>query len=222
MNKLKFLFLFSGFITGLMAQQPFRCGTVFVDPRDGQKYPTVLIGNQCWMAKNINTGKQVQYTAQRNNGIIEKTCYQNLKANCDTFGGLYTWGEAVQYDSGSSKKIQGVCPAGWHVPTVEEWRELYKTAGHAQALKVTKENIPAWDGNNTTGFSALPGGLAYDNVFGRKGDWAIFWTATSVNPEYAWSVEMDNYYLHLGTYTDVVITNTYLTLNAFSIRCIKD
>jgi uncharacterized protein (TIGR02145 family) len=79
-----------------------------------------------------------------------------------------------------------------------------------------------WDGLNTAGFNALPAGLAYDAVFGRKGDWAIFWTSTAAGNDYAWSVEMDNYYFTISGVTDMKLTNTYLVRNAFSIRCVKN
>ena len=222
MNKLRIIIVFGAICNYVSAQQPFRCGDTLTDVRDGKKYPTVLIGTQCWISRNINAGTQVQYTNQADNNLIEKTCYQNKKENCDTLGGLYTWGEARQYSKDTAGKVQGVCPLNWHIATVQEWKAVYNTAGNVLKLKAGKTNIPKWDGTNETGFTAVPAGLAYHDVFGRKGDWAIFWTATPANPDYAWSIEMDNDYISFGTKTGMVITNTYLTLNAFSVRCIKD
>ncbi len=206
------------------AQKPFQCGDTLIDSRDGKKYPTVQIGSQCWTAKNLDVGAQVQNTSQRDNKIIEKTCYDNKKENCDTLGGLYTFGEAIQY-AVSAKMTQGVCPMSWHIASKEEFDQLIKSLGkdHAgQKMKSSKKDAPGWDGTNESGFSAIPAGLAYYDVFGRKGGWSVFWTGTSVNPDYSWSVEMDNYYLSLGKYTNVKIMNTYLKINAFSVRCIKD
>lgn len=200
--------------------QDWHCGDTLVDIRDGQKYPTVQIGNQCWIAKNMNIGVQVPTSGQQYNSVIEKTCYDNKAENCEVYGALYTWGEAVQYTV--ADKVQGVCPAKWHVATKTEWETLYQTVVTGQKLKVTKTDSPKWDGTNESRFSAIPAGLGYYDKFGRKGDWAVFWTATSVNPDYAWSVELDNYYQTLSGYSDLKMTNTYLTLNAFSIRCIKD
>ena len=193
-----------------------------IDNRTGLKYPTVNINGTIWMAKNMDIGVMVQNTNQINNKIIEKTCYDNDSANCKIYGGLYTYDEAMKYDSLSG---QGICPDCWHVATKEDWEELYKLSENQdlmQQLKVGKNNIPSWDGNNSTGFSALPGGLAYDNVFGRKGDWATFWTSSSAGKNYAWSIEMDNYYPILSGNSHLIISNVYLKRNAFSVRCVKN
>jgi len=198
-------------------------GDTITDGRNGEKYPTLLINGIQWMTKNMNVGVMVQNTNQSNNGIIEKTAYNNDSTNLDVFGGLYTYGEAMQYNESNP---QGICPDCWHVATKEEWEALYKLVGDnenlMQNLKISKTQFPYWDGNNTTGFNAVPAGLAYDNVFGRKGDWAIFWTSTPADKNYAWSVEMDNYYQVLGKFSDMKMTNTYLVKNAFSVRCVKN
>ncbi len=197
-------------------------GDTITDLRTGIKYPTVTINGTTWMTKNMNVGIMVQNTNQQNNSIIEKTCYDNDSANCTVYGGLYTFDEAMMYDSLSN---QGICPDCWHVATKEDWEELLKLSDRQdfmQQLKVSKQNTPPWDGNNATGFSALPAGLAYDNVFGRKGDWAIFWTSDSSGKHYAWSVEMDNFYPILSGNSHLILTNTYLKKNAFSVRCVKN
>ncbi len=96
------------------------------DNRDGQVYPTVQIGNQCWMAKNLNIGKMIQKKEiQANNGIIEKYCYDNLEEHCNNFGGLYQWREVISYKGNS----QGICPTGWHIPSEAEWQELIQFLG---------------------------------------------------------------------------------------------
>ena len=198
-------------------------GDTITDTRNGEKYPTLIIDGTQWMTKNMNVGVMVQNTNQTNNGIIEKTAYDNDSSNFDVYGGLYTYEEAMQYDKTNP---QGICPDCWHVATKEEWEALYKLAAKdenlMQKLKITKSQFPYWDGDNTTGFNAVPAGLAYDNIFGRKGDWAIFWTSTPADNGYAWSVEMDNYYISLGKYIDMRLTNTYLIKNAFSVRCVKN
>lgn len=219
-KKWKIVFAFLMFGLGLTHAQTWRCGDSLVDIRDGQKYPTIQIGNQCWMARNLNIGNPVTTTSQTNNDSIEKTCYNHLINNCDTFGGLYTWGEAVQYSP--NEKQADICPTGWHIPTLGEWQILHHIVPDGQELKARKTDIPAYDGNNKSGFSAIPAGLAYYDVFGRKGDWAIFWTSSPSTEGYSWSAELDRHYLYLGSFPNLKFTNTYMTINAFSVRCVKD
>jgi len=88
----------------------------FTDARDGKTYNTVLIGTQCWMRENLNIGTRIDGSQnQTDNGTIEKYCYDDLESNCDIYGGLYQWDEAMQYVT--TQGVQGICPAGWHLPT---------------------------------------------------------------------------------------------------------
>jgi uncharacterized protein (TIGR02145 family) len=100
-----------------------------VTDADGNVYPTIQIGNQCWMAKNLNVGRYVPSTVSltpqsnfSNNNIIEKYCYNNKVENCQLYGGLYDWDEAMGYTDGEN--AQGICPAGWHIPGNNDWVEL--------------------------------------------------------------------------------------------------
>jgi len=117
----------------------------FTDSRDNKKYKTVKIGEQTWMAENLN------YKA---NG---SKCYHNDEANCNKYGRLYNWETAT-----------AVCPKGWHLPITSEWEELYKAvdgktykAGYETAMagKRLKAN-GGWGyynhgGTDEFGFSAL-------------------------------------------------------------------
>ena len=106
--------------------EPFPGIPTITDERDGQVYPTVQIGDQCWMEQNLNIGKMIQKKEmQADNGIIEKYCYDNLEEYCDNFGGLYQWGEVISYSSNS----KGICPKGWHIPSEAEWQELIQVLG---------------------------------------------------------------------------------------------
>ncbi len=88
----------------------------------GSSYSTIEIGNQCWMANNLNTGGKINSnTEQANNMVIEKYCYDNDILNCETYGGLYKWNEMMNYHNNG---IQGICPFGWHIHTDAEWFEL--------------------------------------------------------------------------------------------------
>jgi len=155
-------------------------------------------------------------------GGDQKYCYNDIEANCTTYGGLYEWGEAMNYaasincDPCGGSGVQGICPAGYHIPTDLEWsryeycieyniapsgstslsdfqtltgwRGTNSTAGPGAKMKVTSSNTPAWDGTNTSGFSALPAGYRYYGVgsFAGLGSHAIFWSATEGSGTYAW------------------------------------
>ena len=85
-----------------------------VRDQDGNYYKVVKIGTQIWMAENLNVGSQIPLANdQIDNGIIEKYCYYDVTKNCDIYGGLYQWYEAMQYnpgDAGIIGKTQGICP----------------------------------------------------------------------------------------------------------------
>ncbi len=84
------------------------CQTVPIVNYDGQIYNTVQIGYQCWMAENLNIGTMIPGTSNMaNNGVIEKYCYNNTTANCNTYGGLYQWNEMMAYTTqqGTSRHL---------------------------------------------------------------------------------------------------------------------
>jgi len=158
---------------------------------------------------------------QSDNQIIEKTCYQNDKKWCEIMGGLYTWDEAMQY-----QQVElGICPEGWKIPTKEDWQMLVNYLGTEEAglkLKVSSSDSIKWDGNNESGFSALPSGAANHSYFKRIDQWALFWTSTSENKERAWFAQLDSYwYPEPPKYKTLYIGNYYLKTNGFSIRCLK-
>jgi uncharacterized protein (TIGR02145 family) len=136
---------------------------ILTDSRDGQTYKTVKIGNQVWMAENLRFK------------IDDSWCYENSEENCGKYGRLYDWNTA-----------KTICPAGWHLPSREEWVVLGTSAGKVSAGKALKSTY-GWadykgsqgNGTDVFGFSALPGGFRdavggfYDGVNG--GAW---WTAS--------------------------------------------
>lgn len=228
MNKFNsILILFFIFLVPLGYAQEndsFVCGESFTDSRDGREYKTVQIGDQCWMAENLNIGKMVDDMQQSDNGVIEKTCYENDPENCEVYGGLYTWGEAMTYIK--REGTQGICPDGWHLPSRGEWDQLREHLGRGDAgqkMKAKESHDPAWDGNNSSGFTALPAGVGYEARFGRKGHWSVFWTSTEVDEDFAWFSQLDNFwYPRPPKYKKLYIGNHFVKENGFSVRCIKN
>jgi uncharacterized protein (TIGR02145 family) len=169
----------------------------------GESYPTVQIGTQCWLAKNLNVGTMIQgANNQTNNSTLEKYCHNNDPANCTMYGGLYQWGEAVQYQNGASNStspnpaftgnVRGICPIGWHLPSESEWGTLetflggYSVAGGALKSTSVLWISPNSGATNSSGFSALPGGIRFTNgTFNNIGFGAIFWSSSETSNTYS-------------------------------------
>jgi N-sulfoglucosamine sulfohydrolase len=218
------LLLAVGVLAAPLLAQDFTCGNELVDARDGRSYPTVPIGDQCWLGRNLDHGHEVSDALPRDEGAIEKTCYANDPESCRVYGGLYTWTEAMQ---GSREAgARGVCPAGWHLPARAEWQALAEHLGPAtagQRLKARVDHEPPYDGTDDVGFTALAGGSGFRGSFGRQGHWALFWTSTEVSAERAASVQLDRFwYPAPPRYRKLVIDDFYLKENAFSVRCLQD
>ena len=182
----------------------------------GKTYNTVQIGDQCWLKENLNLGTMnVDNENQTDDSIIEKYCYNNDEANCDKYGGLYEWNEAMQYVT--TEGAQGICPDGWHIPTQQEYNILIDAVDSSgNALKAVGQGTYDGAGTNTSGFSALLSGyrksgggftpfLGSRNLHLSSSESASFFVSISMN---------DN--------TDKVDLNGQLKSNGGSIRCIKD
>ncbi len=215
----------------------WECGLPITDSRDGKSYNTVQIGTQCWMAENLNIGTAIMNGTnnQTNNGIIEKYCYNNDINNCNTYGGLYQWNEAMQYVTTPSP--QGICPSGWHIPSDDEWKTLEMHLGMPQSDadatgwrlgglvggQLKERGTTHWASPNNiwnpdSGFLALPGGA---RIYG--GSWfvditthAYFWTSTYSSSTYAIDRELGNTTLRVGRFTTVGQDM------GRSIRCVRD
>jgi len=192
---------------------------VLVDPRDGKTYETVLIGDQCWMAENLNYGTRIDGIGeQTNNSIPEKYCYNDLESNCDIYGGLYQWDELMAY--ATTQGTQGMCPAGWHLATNADWWALYLyvyyQAGLLKEAGTAHWFAPNTGATNSTGLTLLPGGsisrfsMQYMDLQ-MVGD---YWTSTQT--------DADNAQLWLFAYNESHATRPVILKNiALSSRCIK-
>ena len=145
----------------------------------GKTYNTVLIGEQCWLKENLDVGVMIQGSQNAtNNGVIEKYCYNNNPNNCNTYGGLYQWNEAMQYST--TPGTQGICPTGWHMPTTPEIVTLFNTVSFSSnALKAIGQGTGGGAGTNTSGFSALlAGSRSVSSGFTYLGENAFFFHST--------------------------------------------
>ncbi len=189
----------------------------------GQVYNTVQIGSLCWLKENLNVGTRINGSqSQTNNSTIEKYCYNDQESNCDTYGGLYQWNEAMQYVTTAG--VQGICPAGWHLPTDAEWTTLTTFLGGESVAggKMKETGTTHWlspntGATNTSGFTALPGGLLSSNgSFDSLGDYAYFWSTTEYSSTIVW-------YRYLISYYANVFRNGYgYKTDGFSVRCARD
>jgi uncharacterized protein (TIGR02145 family) len=161
------------------------------------------------------------------------TIYGNessTSANATNYGFLYNWYAAKGIITSGGTPTKNICPTGWHVPTDAEWtimiQQLDNTAS-ATALGVQsttagtlmKKNDALWTtntGNNTSGFSALPGGIRdYNGSFGYIRDGAWFWSATETDINYAWNRSLYDLYGDVGR-------NFNGKSVGASVRCLKD
>ena len=180
---------------------------------EGKTYHTVQIGNQCWLKENLDVGTRIDGSqTQSNNGTIEKHCYGNDTSNCTTYGGLYTWNEAMQYVT--TPGAQGICPTGWHIPTKAEFETLKtNVSGDGNSLKAIGQGT----GTNTSGFSALLAGLRYyyGFTFAQIGYSTFLWGYTEGVAPYANSV-------YLYGWDSAITLYNYEKAGGFSVRCVKD
>jgi uncharacterized protein (TIGR02145 family) len=182
----------------------------------GITYPTVQIGSQCWLKKNLNVGTRINGALeQTNNSTIEKYCYDDNLAKCDTFGGLYQWDEAMQYTT--TPGARGICPAGWHIPTIEEFQTLGATvSGDGNSLKAIGQGVGVGVGTNTTGFSALLSGFrTLTPGFAYLRNFTAFLSSTEDPPWAIKDMELDD--VDSGIHYSLPIG-----AQGHSVRCIKD
>ncbi len=200
------------------------CGTPLFDSRDGKAYSTKLIGIQCWMAENLNVGTMIPGIFEQNpaDPVIEKYCYQDLDVNCDTLGGLYQWDEMMQ--NSIIPGIQGICPAGWHLPEDIEWIALATTLGGfgPAGAQMKQTGFGFWfppnsGANNTSGFTGLGGGHRHNaGYFELLKLIAHFWSSTQdANNLLAWQYMLFHNNTALGAQTQ------FKTMG-LSVRCLRD
>jgi len=178
---------------------------MFTDGRDNQTYRAIAVGDMMWMAENLN------YQTPDSSW-----CYDNADSNCVKYGRLYNWNVA-----------KTACPAGWHLPSDEEWGTLIGSAlRQSNCWKTTSGWDDRWDGESGNGtdyfgFSALPGGKGNggNGSFSSAGYEGYWWTATNIPPSDGSSAV----FLYASSCCDGISYNqpAYKS-NGFSVRCVAD
>ena len=186
------------------------------------------------MSQNLNIGDMINgMDNPANNVDIEKYCYDNQETNCDDLGGLYQWGEMMQYVTDES--TQGICPDGFHLPSDDEWKVLegnvdsrfglgvaewdkYAARGYDAAfrLKTTFGYISDGYGADTYGFHGFPSGYRSSvGTFSYLGSMAMYWTSSEYITDVGTSRELIYNYFKIsrGSYADVF---------GLGVRCLKD
>jgi uncharacterized protein (TIGR02145 family) len=185
----------------------------------GYDYATVQIAEQCWFAENLRTELY-----SNGDGIFgdlsdedwtttsdgAQAIFDDSTSNLNVYGRLYNFYAVLDGRS--------LCPAGWHVPADSSWDTLTESLGGIDyaglAMKSAADDLPSWDGDNSSGFSGLPGGyrdLDGDYVSPSKGRW---WTST----EYGCGA----WHRDLFPNNDALLLSSYCNRAGFSVRCLKN
>lgn len=209
---------------------------------DGNVYDAVQIGEQLWMAENLRTTHYADGTEiPLGDSTVFGTAYRYLpngnEENVSTCGYLYNYAAAVGTDA--NVVAQGVCPEGWHVPNDAEWTQLtnyvssqsdFVMGNDAQNIAKALASTTGWKSsnndyavgnnpslNNATGFSTLPAGSFYNNVYTYFNYTANFWSSTEVNATSAWIRS-----LYYGNPKVLRYGYSGNKSGAYSVRCLQD
>jgi uncharacterized protein (TIGR02145 family) len=193
------------------------------DKRDSKVYKTVVIGNQEWMAENLNYSDA-------------GSCYNNSTSNCAEYGRLYNWAAAMgvssnyntrllhveDYEGNNIEPQTGICPdGGWHIPSDAEWKELITAVGGlSMSAAKLKAASSLWEdrggGTDDYGFAALPGGEGYSgSSYSHIGELGVWWSATEDASNKAYGREMG---IEAGYVARAAETKSYL----LSVRCVRE
>ena len=220
------------------------------DERDMKTYKTVVIGEQTWMAENLNYFDTIAMPALNK----RSACYDWNPVNCTISGRLYAWSTAMD-SSGSfslngkgcsfGKKctpaypVRGICPEGWHLPTKEDFQTLFTTVGGRDIAGMMLKAVNRWRTENygpmdtastdAYGFSAIPSGyyssdtLYKESSFGGYYGVCHFWSSSQANNNDVFVMELygSQDYAYLGT-DKIGASGKGRWDRLISVRCLKD
>ena len=187
-------------------QSLITCGNNLTDIRDNKIYPTVQIGTQCWMQRNLEYGTIIPSSIPQTDNCIAERYFKSYIVNRTSY--MYQWDELMQYQTAEGS--QGLCSPGWHVPTETDWTTLMNFyQGNGSAGRPLQDSI-------INGFKALRSGVFYLNSSWSFLDFAtILWSSTSSGQSKAISHGMNLYNFSVSLYPAS-------RANAFGVRCLRD
>ena len=192
----------------------------FIDDRDNHQYSTIRIGNQIWMAEDLD------YAGDIPQGTIGETSstepYRYPTEYCTEYSTkLYNWPAAMNLAGSSNENpsgVQGVCPNGWHLPSEAEWQELYDTLGGSERDAGAQLVSGLYSDGKTiaesryfcaSGFNAI-----YSNGYDISYENATFWSATASNTDEA-------YYHRIYSGSTDLLSGSSEKGYGFNVRCVK-
>lgn len=195
------------------------------DSRDNQVYKTVVVGNQTWLAENLNYDVPGVYTT----GTVIDTINPNNP--CKNYGRLYDWATIKNGTTSSSGKLQGICPNGWHIPSEQEIQTLELYLGMSQsAMNQTNQRgtdqgtkmkaLTSWTSgarNNSSGFNVIGTGYYYSQTgkFRYFNESNHIWSSSEITGgTTVWA-------RYIGTFGGIY-RGKYPKTYGFSCRCVKD
>ena len=189
-------------VAGVVAVAAIFCvGCSDEDGGEGGDGGTIKIGNQTWMAKNLNRA------------TANSKCYYNSADSCAKYGRLYTWTDA-----------KSACPSGWHLPSDAEWATLEDAVGGSSIAGTKLKATSGWSrggsGTDEYNFSALPGGYAYSDGSFNNGGAGHWWTATEA-PALLFEVNLA-WSRHIRYGSENVERIDFLKTALLSVRCVED
>jgi len=198
-------------------------GITSVTDIDGNIYPVVEIGNQCWTKENLKTAKYADGSVIPNvtgdSAFVSFSTgawcnYGDSAGNDSVYGKLYNWHTVAD--------PRNVCPAGWHVPTDTEWTTLINFLGGDSIAGGKMKTTTGWQAPNTgatneSGFSGLPGGYRSSSTgtFGNVGNNGYWWSSSEFDAYRAWT-------RYLSYFNGLAYRSTNIIQSGFSVRCLRD
>ena len=207
----------------------------FTDERNGRMYYYLTINGKnqdgesasvTVMAENLNIGEMVDGTKeQSNDSKIERYCYNDDTTNCDKYGGLYQWAEAMQLPSECNTRScadqikpnhQGICPKGWRLLTYDDFYIVVHADGNVNPL-VEGVRAQGFGGHNYCGYSLIGAGYNWNYTFKNLNE-GTYWFYPEESDKNA---DVATYSTNQNKYSSGFSRNEVYKTHGFSVRCVK-